>query len=167
VFALTAHPAYARELSTFDTLVNRIAAPLAGTPGLPSRAEQVPGPSNGQLTSQVRGDPPVLTLPNFVVHGDAITPPGLAALLQTQVAVALVTPAGTPADHANPAQRAVALYLLRQAGYTPSSHILPDSAAVTAAAQRLTALDPATRRTWLATRIAALRAGTLTLTELP
>jgi len=38
---------------------------------------------------------------------------------------------------------------------------------VTAAAQRLAALTPSARHTWLTAHIAALRAGTLALTELP
>jgi len=48
------HPAYADELAPLDTLVNRIAAPLAGTPGLPMRAEQQPRNRPGDLQVGLR-----------------------------------------------------------------------------------------------------------------
>jgi hypothetical protein len=175
------HPAYAHanELTAFDTTVNKIAAPLVGTPGLPIRAEQLPGGDNGNPGSGVEGNPPTLRLPHFIVHGNSIEPSGFAADFRTRIALALVTTAGTvPAnkpchcrastgDTTSPAQRALALYLLRQAGYTPTAGLIPDDAAVTAAARRLTALTPTARHSWLTTRMAALRAGTLSLTEFP
>ncbi len=158
------HPAYAHELTPLDTLVNQIAAPLVGIPGLPVRAEQLPG---DKQVVRLQGNPPVLTIPHFIIHGTTISPPAFAAGLQTMVALALVTPAGTPAFQTDPAQRAVALYLLHQAADTPDSDLIPDDAAVAAAAQRLGALTPTARHTWLTAHVTALRAGTLSLTELP
>lgn len=174
------HPAYAaaNERTTFDTTVNRIAAPLFGTPGLPMRAEQLPGDGdNGTAGSLVTGDPPVLHLPHFIVHGHTLEPAGFATAFRTRIALALVTQEGTvpaarscdyaAANVANPAQRAVALYLLRQAGYAPDTGLIPNDKAVTTAAQHLAALTPSARTAWLTRHVAALRAGTLTTTELP
>jgi hypothetical protein len=67
----------------------------------------------------------------------------------------------------DPAQPAVALYLLRQAGYTPDPGLISDDTTVTTAAQRLAALTSAARAAWLTRTLTAVRAGTLTLTELP
>lgn len=173
------HPAYAasNELTTLDTIISKIVAPLAGTPGLPVRAEQLPGEDNGSPASHVQGNPPVLNIPHFIIHGHTIQPPGFAAVFQTRIALDLVTRPGTvlPAKSCNcsaandtgPAQRALALYLLRQAGYTPSTGLIPGDPATAAAAQRLAVLTPTARHAWLTTHIAALRAGALTLTDLP
>ena len=43
----------------------------------------------------------------------------------------------------------------------------PQSPAMTAAASRFAALSPATRHAWLVTHLAALRAGHITLAQLP
>lgn len=173
------HPAYAHEneLTAFDSTVNRIAAPLIGVPGVPVRAEQLPGEVGGDQVSLVEGDPPVLRLPEFIIHGRTLEPPGFARALRTRIALALVVPVGgataartcrcPAADATSPAQRAVALYLLRQAGYAPDPGLIPDDTTVTTAAQRLAALAPAARTTWFTENLAAVRAGTLTLTELP
>jgi hypothetical protein len=178
-FPVCLHPAYAasNELTTFDTIISKIVAPLAGTPGLPVRAEQLPGEDNGSPASQMQGNPPVLNIPHFIIHGHTIQPPGFAAVFQTRIALDLVTRPGTvlavkscncsAANDTDPAQRALALYLLRQAGYTPSTGLIPDDPATAAAAQRLAVLTPAARHIWLTTHIAALRAGALTLTDLP
>jgi hypothetical protein len=157
------HPAYANanELAAFDATVNKIVAPLAGTPGLPIRAEQLPGEDDGTPGAGLRGDPPVLVLPHFIIHGNTIEPPGLAAAFQTRIALTLVTQPSPAVDRVTPAQRAVALYLLRQAGYTAWPGFIPDDAAVSSAARRLGALSATARH------VPALRAGTLTLTELP
>jgi hypothetical protein len=187
------HPAYAaaNELTAFDTTVSKIIAPLAGSPGLPVRAEQLPGGATGGYASVIAGNPLVLRLPHFIMHGNSIEPAPFAAVFRTQIALALVTPPGTapgvnksrgagtsapgtgpspgprPADTTTSAQQAVALYLLKQAGYSASTGLIPPQADITAAAQRLAALSHAARHAWLTTRIGALRAGTLTLTEIP
>jgi hypothetical protein len=173
------HPAYAGggELSFFDTMVNAIAAPLAGVPGLPVRAAQSENGDIGIPGATVAGNPPVLQLPDDIIHGGSIGQAGFAAALRTRIALALVIPVGaSPAVQSchcaaarvtTPAQRAAALYLLDQGGYPASPLLIPDDAAVTAAARRLATLAPAARHAWFTTHIAALRAGTLTLTELP
>jgi hypothetical protein len=179
------HPAYARsnELDFFDTTVNEIAAPLAGTPGLPVRAAQSPDANIGEPAVRVAGRPPVLFLPDEIVQGTSIPPGPAATILYTQLALALVTPPGeelaadkscrcaeaVPATRAlaTPAQDAVALYLLDRAGLPASSGLISRDTAVVSAARRLAALTPAARHAWFLASIAAVRSGALTLRELP
>ena len=173
------HPAYARsnELAFFGTTVNTIAAPLAGVPGLPVHTDQARNGDQGTPDALITGTPPVLLLPDDVVQGNSVGSAGFTADLRTRIALALVTPAGTDpgvqachcraAAVTTPAQRAAARYLLDQAGYPASRGLIPDDAPVTAASRRLAALTPTARHAWFAAHIAALRVGTLTLTELP
>jgi hypothetical protein len=173
------HPAYARanELAFFATMVNTIAAPLAGVPGLPARAEQSPDGDQGSPAALITGSPPVLELPDDIVQGDSIGPAAFTAALRTRVALALVTRDGTsPADWscrcAAPgvttlAQQAAALYLLDQARYPASPGLISADPAVTAAARGLAALPAAARHAWFTGHLAALRAGSLTLGEMP
>jgi hypothetical protein len=173
------HPAYARsnELTFFDTMVNAIAAPLAGVPGLPVRAAQSQNGDLGTPVALVAGNPPVLHLPDDTVQGSSLGSANFTANLRTRIALALVTSAGTnpgvqschcaAAAVTTSAQRAAALYLLDQAHYPASPGLIPADPAVTAAARGLAALTQAARHTWFTAHITALRAGTLTLAELP
>lgn len=167
------HPAYAggSELTSLATIINKIAAPLLGSPGMPVRAEQVPAaelPLGG-----VQGDPPILPLQAFIMHGTSLQPPAFAEFFTYSVALSLLIPANSQVLEANPAQRAVALYLLRQARYPADPHLFAAgraaaaNAAVGAAAARLIALSHAARTAWLATHLAALRAGQLTPADIP
>jgi hypothetical protein len=161
------HPAYAGELTVLTTVIDNIAAPLAGAPGMPVRAEQLPGGENGGDGLRVLGNPPVLTIPHFIVHGTTIQPAAFAQNIQTIIALALVTPPGTLPDHTTSSQRALALYLLTQANDVPSSRYIPDDAVVAATAQRLAALSPTARTAWLGTHLDAVRHGDLTPTDIP
>lgn len=155
------HPAYARanERTVLDRLVNTIAAPLAGTPGLPVRVEQSAGPRNPP--------PGTLLIDAFIVQGDRIDPPAFASALESRLALQLVTGKTGPGAPATPVQRALATYLLAQAGDAPAPQLLPADPTVTAAAYRLAALDPATRHSFLAAHLPTIRAGGLTLEDLP
>jgi hypothetical protein len=173
------HPAYARanELAFFDTMVNAIAAPLAGVPGLPARAEQSPGGDQGTPAALVAGSPPVLLLPDDIVQGNSIGPAAFTTELRTMIALDLVTRDGTrPAGRSchcavaagtTQAQQAAALYLLDQAHYPAGSGLISADPAITAAARGLAALTVTARHTWFTAHMTALRAGTLTLQELP
>jgi hypothetical protein len=174
------HPAYARsnELDLFDSTVNKIAAPLAGVPGLPVRAEQSLSGDIGEPLAYVSGRPPVLSLPDDIVQGTSIGPSAFATALYTRIALALVTPVGTrlPENKScrcaavvltTTAQNAVALYLLDQAGFPADPDLIPGDAGVAGAERALAALTPAARHAWLLDHIAALRSGTLTVGELP
>jgi hypothetical protein len=174
------HPAYGRsnELGFFDSTVNKIAAPLAGIPGLPVRAGQSPSGDIGEPLAYISGRPPVLSLPDDIVQGTIIGPPSFAATLDTRIALALVTPVGTrlPENKScrcqavvltTQAQNAVALYLLDQAGFPADSDLIPGDAGVVSAERGLAALAPAARHAWLRDHIVALRSGALTAEELP
>jgi hypothetical protein len=69
--------------------------------------------------------------------------------------------------HVGEAQRAVALYLVRQAGGTADTRLLPADAAARSAAARLAALPDGARHSWLAANIGRIRNDTIPLTELP
>lgn len=78
------------------------------------------------------------------------------------IALSLFLPVRTPVQHATPAQRVLALYLLTQAHDATDPHFLPPDPAVTAAAARFAAQSPAARTAWLTVHLAALRAGDIT-----
>jgi hypothetical protein len=90
------------------------------------------------------------------------------------VPVIVISVIGGPAgQHGNPAQQAIAAALAKAAG-TPllasaggqRARGMPGPA-VRAAARRFAALPAAARHAWLAAHLAALRAGHVTLGELP
>jgi hypothetical protein len=161
------HPAYdgGSELTILAAIINKIAAPLLGTAGMPARAEQVPA---GRVSAGgAQGDPPVLPLQPFITHGTSLQPPAFAEFFAGAIALSLLIPAHSPVQGATPAQRAVALYLLRQAHDPADPRLFPVAPAVTAAAARLMADAPAARTAWLTAHLAALRAGHLTPTDIP
>lgn len=163
------HPAFRAELPALETALAPLATPLAGTAAMPSTVAQArPGPPDTSM-SGIGGSALPFGFGNFALRGNTITPDQARVNLQTRFALALVTqPLYTNAPAAvGAAQRAVALYLLRQAGDTPETHLLPPSAADDAAAQRLAALDARSRHAWFADHAAALRAGTLATADLP
>ena len=161
------HPAYdgGSELAVLASLINKIAAPLAGTPAMPTRAEQAPAAQLGY--GGLQGDPPVLFIQPFIIHGTSLQPPAFAEYFAETIALSLVIPGHSPIAGATPAQRAIALYLLRQAHDPTVPGLFPPDPAVPAAAARFAAESPAARTAWLATHLAALRAGHLTPQDIP
>lgn len=159
------HPAYAAKLSIVDDVINRLAAPLLGLPGAPVRATERPINFFDDMT--VTGNPPNLIIVPIFIQGNSLGSDQLAGIIETSIALALVDSPGTAPRHATPTQRAVALFLLDQAGDPVDATRLPADPAVRAAAARLAALPATTRHDWLAHHLAALRAGTVTLAELP
>jgi len=158
------HPAYAAKLSALDTAVNRLAAPLVGTPGLPVRVQE--GPINRIRDVTVRGRPPVLVIPPvFIQQGDSLGFETTA--VNDIIAISLVDAPGQPPAHAGATQRAVALFLVRQCGIDADPVLLPADPAVRAAADRLAALSPGARHAWFAAHIDDVRANTISLGELP
>jgi len=156
------HPAYdgGNELTVLATLINKIAGPVLGVPGMPVRAEQAPAAPSG-----VQGDPPVLPIQPFIIHGTSLQPAKVADWFSATVALSLFVPAHVNPERATPAQRAVAVYLLSQTHDNPSG--VPRDHAITAAAARFASLAPAARTAWLTTHLAALRAGHLNLHDIP
>jgi hypothetical protein len=161
------HPAYdgGQEPAALAAIIGKIVGPVAGVPGMPVRAEQ--SPATRTSAGGVQGNPPVLAFQPFIMHGSSLQPPAFETFFEDFVALSLFVAPGSPIQHATPAQRACALYLLRQAGDTASPSVIPPAAAVSAAADRLAALRPAARDAWLTAHLAALRAGSLTTEDIP
>lgn len=149
------HPAYEAKLSVLATALNRLAAPLADTPGLPREIDADP-----ILLADVTTHDGILEIAPVVFQGDTV--PGNLPVFDT-AALALVEAPGERPAQADDAQRAVALYLIHQAGANADPFFIPTNPAIRAAAARLSALSPAARHTWLATHIAAVRAGSADL----
>lgn len=159
------HPAYAggNELAVLATAINAVARPVLGVPGMPVRAEQTADKGFG-----VRGNPPVLPFPNFIVHGNAIQPPLFDEVFTADMALSLFSGPVTATRSITPVQRALALYLVQQAHRSTDPRTLtPQNPAVAAAATRFAALTPTARTTWLAAHLAAIRAGHLTPQDIP
>lgn len=149
------HPAYDAKLSVLDTAINRLAAPLVGTPGLPVRVEE--GPIYHLQDVTTYGDPPVLRIPAAFIQGDTLG--AEATSVSDIIALGLVERVGEQPFQATPAQRAIARYLVRQAGADADPVLLPTDSGIRAAADHLAALSPGDRHAWLAAHIAAIRAG--------
>ena len=188
-------PAYRPYLPDVTTALRPVISQVAGLPGVPVRASQVAavfasGPTVGGPTSvgqiaTVKGSPPVLYMP----LGTIALPSSFGAdtgsfvsQLKVEFVHAIVT---SGSAYGNPAQQAVEAALLKNAGIPlaaqpnalgdtpwPLRSGGPRSAGaypppIAAAAQRFAALPAAARHAWLATHLAALRAGRITLAQLP
>jgi hypothetical protein len=143
------HPAYKSYLADNAQQVNRLVEPLLGIPGGPVRAEQLPARTG------LRAD-------------------GMLELMPGDSAVAfaafdLVHEQGTDL---NPAQLAIAHWLMGRVGEDASAvpglfGVGPPDTVVTSAAARFAALPAAEQHAWLEENFSALRAGKLTLADLP
>jgi hypothetical protein len=185
------NPAYARWLPDVTAALGPVFHEVAGLPGAPARAAQVSAVYNssdggGGQAMTIGGQPPVLSLPlGRLGLPDA---PGTGSVFTDQLrllAVHAFTGAGTGLG--TPAQQAVQATLLMGAGvpfaaqpplisnfglpsWAPAAVNGPPGPAtgpVYDAARRLAALPPAARHAWLATHLAALRSGQLTVAQLP
>jgi hypothetical protein len=190
------HPAYRPWLADVTAALRPVQTEIAGLPGVPARADQVAtlftvggpglGPSSVGQIGTISGQPAVLYLPL-----GALNLPGAFGqdrtdfldAIKLQTVHAFVT-AGR--GYGDPAQTAVEATLLKNAGIplaTQAKQALPDSpwgnaivgppgnggypAQIATAATRFAALPAATRHAWLASHLTALRAGHLTLAQLP
>jgi hypothetical protein len=185
------NPAYGRYLPDVTAALRPLFAEVAGLPGAPARAAQVPGTyTSGEGEANpvvtISGRPPVLrvpidalsTLPGYTgFTGAPLTEAQFADQLRALSVHAFVG-AGTGAG--TPAQQAVQAVLLQEVGvpFAAQANVLdagngpgpppgPPSGAAYAAARRLAALPPAARHAWLAAHLGALRSGQLTLAQLP
>jgi hypothetical protein len=190
-FKVCVHPAFSAFLPAVAAALQPVAAEIAGLPGAPVRAEQVPSGDGvrasqgmlaaGMLTSGISGTPPVY---HFNSEGDGAAPlwgsppgkdsadwdPGFQQVFLTAFAA-------TPATYmVLPAQQAVITALMSAVGSQPPA--FPEvgnaparsdwsPARIAAAAARFEALSSATRHAWLAAHLPALRAGHITLAQLP
>jgi hypothetical protein len=191
------NPAYARYLPAVTAALDPVLRELAGVPGAPARITQVPatyrqGPGNEidvrQSGPGVSGRDAVtyrILLPDQLL-GPVLTISQLASLVRVtsgpDILAAVVgnSPAASPAQHAIWAGLMLAAGLrvtvkpavgpVGQSGIpglpAPQPEIAAGSA-VLAAARRFAALPALARRHWLELHLASLRAGRLTLGQLP
>jgi hypothetical protein len=175
------HPAYRNFLPAMTAALAPVLREIASLPGAPARVDQVVVndlmASNG---AAITGVPPVFRLPvpatpdetSFGQNAGTFTSYLQATLVTGFVVgahgfVFLGPAAGTPA------QQAVVLALLQKAGTATQTGGGPENSQhakaeqVAAAARRFAALPAATRHAWLAAHLAALRAGRITLAQLP
>jgi hypothetical protein len=196
-FKVCVHPAFGGYLSHVAAALDPVAAEIAGLPGAPAGAREVVSDVHSSSPANpIMGNPPVFTFTSDNV-GNLIgvfrgSPAGSTGAIWNQgfqqgLLDAFVTgqpPAGLADSFAGvpttPAQQAVVKALLTVVG-TPASQLPqlsqstgpngqpagPSPAKIAAAAQRFAALSPAARHAWLATRLAALRAGTISLGQIP
>jgi hypothetical protein len=174
-FQVCVHPAFSLYLDDVTAALDPVAAQIAGLPGAPARAAEVASVSGGKtVMSGISGNPPVFEFtaehvgPIFgeffgirdATWGEAFQQGLLDAFLAEPS-----QPAAGPAS-LGPAQQAVEDALLTAVRSQPLNPSVT-SAGVSAAAQRFAALSASTRHAWLAAHLAALRAGTTALAQIP
>jgi len=179
--AVCVHPGYRAQLSRIATTINRIAAPVVGLPGAPTRAiddDVVVANDNGILmkagspsqAAQLRWDglfvfdtPPAQTI---------VFDPWHAVHFPANIALDLVSPGlvkGPPSD----AQEAIARWLVRRAGFSPDLSLSNPTfdtkypPGVPTAEHRFAALAPSQQRAWLHAHFSRLRSGQLGLRDPP
>jgi hypothetical protein len=175
------HPAYRNFLPAVAADLAPVLRQIASLPGAPARVDQVVVndvmPSNG---AAITGVPPVFRLP-VPATPDETSFGQNASTFRSSLQSTLVTLFVVGADGfvfmgppgGTPAQQAVELALLQKAGTPTQTGSGPGNGQhakaeqVAAAATRFAALPAATRHAWLAAHLAALRAGHITLAQLP
>jgi hypothetical protein len=192
-FQVCVHPAFGFDLDDVAAALDPVAAQIAGLPGVPVRAQEVASMSGGQaVLGGISGNPPVFEFtaqrvgsasigefngPQQSTGGDAVM---WRQAFQLGLLDAFLTGTGpsqqaVPAVPLNAAQQAVEDALMTAAS-SPPEHIFsemggkPDPGTVadlSAAAQRFARLPASARRAWLAAHLTALRAGTITVAQIP
>jgi hypothetical protein len=179
------HPAFRAALPLVTAAVTPLLHEVAGLPGAPVRVTEIATSGNYGGNATLRGTPPVLGVPltelprSFGTDTNAFntdTRNLIVTAFVTNRPGVLQQPVGTPA------QQAVEITLLRGAGVEldsqgrsargpggpPSgSAAAKQLAGIAAAVDRFGALPASVRHAWLATHLAALRAGHVTLAQLP
>jgi hypothetical protein len=174
-FQVCVHPAFSFYLDDVAAALDPVAAEIAGLPGAPAGAKEVASVSGGQdVQSGISGNPPVFEftaehagpiLGAFFGIRDAGWREGFQQGLLDAFLAGPSQPAAGPAS-LGPAQQAVEDALLTAVRSQPLNPGVT-SAGVSAAAQRFAALSASARHAWLAAHLAALRAGQITLAQIP
>ena len=165
-FEVCVHPAFGTYLDAVAAALRPVAAEIAGLPGAPVRAEQVPY-SPPFYSSPITGTPPVY---EFTVTITWVNPAVAGLLVQQGLLSDFIGgPAYQQSGTLGPAQQAAVSALLTAAGVSAQSQALngPLPPQVTAAANRFAALSPAARHAWLAAHLPALRAGHISPAQIP
>ena len=167
-----AHPAYRPYLDTVTAAFRPVLSEVTGLPGAPARITEMGDPALSPPTGKFSGSPTVFDY-SMPVLGSAF---GQTTRTFTQnlqnlfVAAFIAGPQGFVGQGGTPAQQVVQTVLLKVIGskwYPPGPGDGPESPAMTGAVTRFAALSAATRHAWLAAHLAALRAGHITLAQLP
>ena len=187
------NPAYRRWLPQVTAALAPVLSEVAGLPGAPARAIQVAAsyPSGGDGPPRpvtIGGHPSVLRLQLGLLNTpgpcDFCAGPVAATAYEAQIQLLFAHAFVGAGDGAgSPVQQAVQAALLRGAGIPfaaqpgliadtenfpgSGSGPAPATGPVYAAAQRLAARPAAARDAWLSAHLAAVRAGRLTLEDLP
>jgi hypothetical protein len=165
------HPAFRSYLPDVTAALAPVLREVAGLPGAPVRVGQVA--VNGLLASNgaaLSGDPAVFRLPMPPTPGEYAFGATVSGFRQQLDQVFVIAFTAGPNDFAGPggfgtpAQQAVESALLRIAGSPPAAGPGP---AVAIAAERFAARPAGARHDWLAAHLPALRAGHLTLAQIP
>ena len=165
-FEVCVHPAFGTYLDAAAAALDPVAAQIAGLPGAPVRAEQVPY-APPFYSSPIAGTPPVY---EFTVTITWVSPAVAGPLVQLGLLSDFIGgPAYERSGNLGPAQQAVMSALLTAVGVPAQAQNLdgPPAPQVAAAANRFAALSPAARHAWLAAHLPALRAGHITPAQLP
>jgi hypothetical protein len=182
-FPVCLHPAYRDELPQVSSTLGAAIAELAGLPGVPDRGVQVaqsalpPAVSEGNANAEVTGGVYEFSMADRAGFAQDLVH---AVIVGSFGHVATTTTGGTKSTYFQPdngttAQEAVEDGLLKAAGSPPYSAGGPANSkkfqqqqqqAATAAA-RFAALPAATRHAWLTAHLAALKAGTITVAQVP
>ena len=176
-FRVCVHPAFSFYLHDLAAAFEPVAAEIAGLPGAPAGAREVASVSGGQdVQSGTSVSPPVFEFTAehvgamFGQFNGIPDPAGWASGFQQGLLDAFLT--GRP-PHAGPvpillgpAQQAVEDALLTAVRSQPLGPSVT-SAGVSAAAHRFAALSASARRAWLVAHLTALRAGAITLAQIP
>jgi len=191
-FRVCVHPAFSGYLSNVAAALDPVAAEIAGLPGAPVGAKQVASVGtwqSGYGPSRTAGDPPVFQYSGEQV-GDLFGafwgipagdwPDWRAGFQQGLLDSFLAEPphsaaaARTGPAPLGAAQQAVEDGLMIAAGSQPPLRIGqrgqsggPSQTQITAAASRFRSLPASARHAWLAAHLAALRAGTITVAQIP
>jgi hypothetical protein len=176
-FGVCVHPAFSFYLDDLAAALDPVATEIAGLPGAPAGAREVASVNGGQnVQSGISGNPPVFEFTAervgsmFGQFYGMPDPVGWREGFQQGLLDAFLTGrpphAGPAAIVLGPAQQAVEDALLSAVGSQPLGPSVT-SAGVSAAAQRFAALSASARHAWLAAHLAALRAGTITLAQIP
>ena len=186
-FQVCVRPAFGFDLPNLTAVLDPVAAEIAGLPGAPVRAEELASTSGGApVMSGIAGNPPVFVFTaehvgNMFGEFNGYDPVGWHGGFQAGLLDAFLEEGSQQAGSLTPldaAQQAVENGLLDAIGSPPSTTFggmnmngkvtTPQTAAeVTAATQRFAALSAGARHAWLAAHLAALRAGTVTLAQIP
>jgi hypothetical protein len=186
-FQVCLHPAYKSYLSQAGNSFGPVIAELSGLPGVPVRAVEVPGQALPSIVQQgngngvVAGNPPVYEfsmdsavaqMPNATQFRDGFQQDIAHAVIVGPIGQMTADGVFQP-DAGTPAQQAVVDGLLKAIGAQPYPACGPYAQQCTlqkpvmTAAAKFAALPVATRHAWLVANFAALRAGHITLAQVP